>query len=249
MSKTTGFWVSLILGILSLLGGLYFFLAHIQSYNFDMIKWKEIFTSKEETTRFFVYDSGFYFLFLTLTAVFFYLSGLFFGKRNSMGKISKKEYDLILNENEILNRKINKIKVLYTSGKIQRKEKSKPELQEELILEEEVYIPLNEVQTTKSTENQPQEKEEIQANEFSEETLTSDQEKNISDDLTSISGITPKIELILNANGIYTFAHLAEKNSEFLKNILIVYGGPAYKMHDVTTWAEQAKQISEEKLT
>jgi len=60
------------------------------------------------------------------------------------------------------------------------------------------------------------------------------------DDLKKIEGIGPKIaELLTNAD-IPTFASLADSDPEKIKEILLE-AGSRYKMHDPTTWPQQAK--------
>ncbi|MDG1874772.1 MAG: DNA-directed RNA polymerase subunit beta' [Mariniblastus sp.] len=58
------------------------------------------------------------------------------------------------------------------------------------------------------------------------------------EDLSKIEGIGPKIAEHLNANGITTFAQLAQVSSEQTKSILEVGG---YSAHDPATWADQAR--------
>ncbi len=66
------------------------------------------------------------------------------------------------------------------------------------------------------------------------------------DDLKKIEGIGPKIaELLVNAE-ISSFAKLAEADIEKLKEIL-ESAGSRYRMHDPTTWPEQAKLASDDK--
>jgi hypothetical protein len=60
------------------------------------------------------------------------------------------------------------------------------------------------------------------------------------DDLKIIEGIGPKIEQLLNADGIYTFAQLANCTSDQLKTIL-ENAGSRYQMHDPTTWPTQSE--------
>lgn len=60
------------------------------------------------------------------------------------------------------------------------------------------------------------------------------------DDLKKIEGIGPKIAGLLAADGIATFAALAKAKQTKLKGILEA-AGPRYKMHNPTTWPEQAK--------
>jgi predicted flap endonuclease-1-like 5' DNA nuclease len=59
------------------------------------------------------------------------------------------------------------------------------------------------------------------------------------DDLTIIEGIGPKINALLNENGIYTFAQLAATTVERLRSILSS-GGPRFSIANPTSWAEQA---------
>lgn len=60
------------------------------------------------------------------------------------------------------------------------------------------------------------------------------------DNLKKIEGIGPKIEKLLNEAGIVTFEDLAKAKLTLLKDVLTT-AGSRYKMHDPTTWAEQAK--------
>ena len=60
------------------------------------------------------------------------------------------------------------------------------------------------------------------------------------DDLKKIEGVGPKIADLLNADGIKTFADLAKAKQPKLQAILEA-AGPRYKMHNPTTWPEQAK--------
>ncbi len=59
------------------------------------------------------------------------------------------------------------------------------------------------------------------------------------DDLKKIEGIGPKIEELLNAAGISTFAQLANSDTDQIKTILNA-GGPRFQMHDPGTWANQS---------
>lgn len=60
------------------------------------------------------------------------------------------------------------------------------------------------------------------------------------DDLRRIEGIGPKIAGLLEAGGIHSFSALAEADNTLLKEIL-EKAGPRYKMHDPTTWKDQAR--------
>lgn len=59
------------------------------------------------------------------------------------------------------------------------------------------------------------------------------------DDLTKIEGIGPKVQGLLNAAGIMTFAQLAAKTPEQLDEILDA-AGSIYKAMDETSWPKQA---------
>lgn len=60
------------------------------------------------------------------------------------------------------------------------------------------------------------------------------------DDLKKIEGIGPKIEQLLNADGIHTFQDIMTTSVERIRGILTA-AGPNYAVHDPTTWAEQSE--------
>jgi predicted flap endonuclease-1-like 5' DNA nuclease len=66
------------------------------------------------------------------------------------------------------------------------------------------------------------------------------------DDLQQVEGIGPKIEELINKEGIYSFEQLSNTShiriSHILKN-----AGPRFQMHDPTTWPEQARLAKEGK--
>lgn len=64
------------------------------------------------------------------------------------------------------------------------------------------------------------------------------------DDLKVIEGIGPKIEALLRATGIRTYAQLAETPVERLRTIL-AEAGPRFRLADPTTWREQARLAAE----
>ncbi|UTA69731.1 DivIVA domain-containing protein [Emticicia sp. 21SJ11W-3] len=74
-------------------------------------------------------------------------------------------------------------------------------------------------------------------------TLAEDEEGR-SDELGIIEGIGPKIAMLLYDSGIFTFRGLATTPVERIKEILD-NAGPAYAMHDPTTWVEQALLAAE----
>ena len=59
------------------------------------------------------------------------------------------------------------------------------------------------------------------------------------DNLKKIEGIGPKIEELLNADGIYTYKQVIASSVERIKGILIA-AGSNYAVHDPSTWGEQA---------
>ena len=68
----------------------------------------------------------------------------------------------------------------------------------------------------------------------------------LSDDLTKIEGIGPKIAEILTNNGIATWSQLAEAEVDKLKEILEA-AGARFKSHDPTTWPQQAQLAATDK--
>ena len=59
------------------------------------------------------------------------------------------------------------------------------------------------------------------------------------DDLTTIEGIGPKIQLMLQDEGIKTFVDLASAPVDRL-NVILEAAGSRFRVHDPTTWPEQA---------
>jgi hypothetical protein len=64
------------------------------------------------------------------------------------------------------------------------------------------------------------------------------------DDLSRIEGIGPKIQTLLYDDRIFTFADLASAPVDRLKRVLRS-GGERFKMHDPTSWPDQAKLAAE----
>jgi len=71
-------------------------------------------------------------------------------------------------------------------------------------------------------------------------------EPTTNDDLKKIEGVGPKIAQILNEAGIMTFAQLADKTAEQIKDIL-EEAGPRYNIHNPSSWPAQAKFAAEGK--
>ena len=64
-----------------------------------------------------------------------------------------------------------------------------------------------------------------------------------SPDLKGVEGIGPKIEELLQAGGVGTWAGLATTAVERLQEILDG-GGPRYQVHDPGTWPRQADLLA-----
>ncbi len=64
------------------------------------------------------------------------------------------------------------------------------------------------------------------------------------DDLKKVEGIGPKIEGLLNAKDVFTWAQLAKTEVSFLQSVLDE-AGPRYRIHDPETWPEQARLAAE----
>ena len=75
---------------------------------------------------------------------------------------------------------------------------------------------------------------------------TEKQDGNIKQDLKVIEGIGPKIEEILNSNGIGNYSRLAAMPPVRIAAIL-KGAGPRFQLHDPTTWPKQASLAHEEK--
>lgn len=73
---------------------------------------------------------------------------------------------------------------------------------------------------------------------------TAETTETAGDDLKKIEGIGPKIAELLNAAGVHTYADLAETSVDKIKEVL-EEAGSRYKMHDPTTWPEQAKMAAD----
>jgi len=60
------------------------------------------------------------------------------------------------------------------------------------------------------------------------------------DDLKVVEGIGPKIEQLLHAAGVKTYSNLARASKTKLQKVLLA-AGSRFRMHDPTTWPQQAK--------
>lgn len=66
------------------------------------------------------------------------------------------------------------------------------------------------------------------------------------DDLKLVEGIGPKIEELLNKEGIMTFRQLSESSFERLTNILRA-AGPSFQIHDPGSWPRQGELAADGK--
>ncbi len=66
----------------------------------------------------------------------------------------------------------------------------------------------------------------------------------VKDDLTKIEGIGPKIQGLMNKDGIWSFHQLANASTKRLQKILD-NAGPAYTVHNPRTWSAQSKLADE----
>ncbi|MHA4742037.1 hypothetical protein [Dyadobacter sp. MSC1_007] len=66
------------------------------------------------------------------------------------------------------------------------------------------------------------------------------------DDLKIIEGIGPKIEEILNREGIHTFEQLTETSVIRIASIL-KKAGPRFQLHDPSSWPDQASLAREKR--
>jgi len=67
---------------------------------------------------------------------------------------------------------------------------------------------------------------------------------SVKDDYTKIEGIGPKIKELLNKDGLWSFKQLSEASTDRMQKVLDA-AGPAYKVHNPKTWAEQALMAHE----
>lgn len=67
------------------------------------------------------------------------------------------------------------------------------------------------------------------------------------DDLKRLEGIGPKIEELLNTAGIYTWKQLSNTSPAVLSTIL-QKAGDRFRIHDPSSWPEQARLLSEGRI-
>lgn len=79
------------------------------------------------------------------------------------------------------------------------------------------------------------------------ETEAAPKAKSTNDKLTVVEGIGPKVQELLNENGIHTFRDLANTSADAIKAILEPKGG-VYAGMDPTTWPAQAELAADGKM-
>lgn len=89
--------------------------------------------------------------------------------------------------------------------------------------------------------------EESAAPVLEEVAAVSEEAASAADDLKIIEGIGPKIEELLHAKGITTFAQVVETSADDIRAIL-EEAGPNFSIHDPATWAEQATLLRDGKM-
>jgi len=70
-------------------------------------------------------------------------------------------------------------------------------------------------------------------------------EQAMQDDFSHLDGIGPKISATLRAAGVKTFAKLAAKEADDIKEILVAENPSLLRLSDPTTWPEQAGMAAE----
>ena len=123
---------------------------------------------------------------------------------------------------------------------------------EETVAPKEMITPAGEVEATATKEETTNDTDvaDAKAEETKEEVVeepAAAADDVAMDDLTKIEGIGPKLKSIFHDAGIKTFAQLAEKTPEELKEIMINAGGKGYARFNPATWPAQAKLAAEGK--
>jgi predicted flap endonuclease-1-like 5' DNA nuclease len=72
-------------------------------------------------------------------------------------------------------------------------------------------------------------------------------DKSKRDDLKIVEGIGPKIEQLFHAEGVYTWAALAEIKPDWIRTML-QKAGPRFTMHNPETWPRQSSLAAQGKF-
>lgn len=171
-------------------------------------------SSNDPNTKAFFKAVSVVFVPLLITAFLFYFIGLLFGKKEEKYFTDiEKENEQLKNEIATHIDKIETMKVLYTGGKIRRRPIETLENTSTLSASE------NGIVDEEDKENTPIKK----------------------DDLKIIEGIGERIEFFLNESGIYTWEQLSQQSVDSLKNILELYEGASYRIHNPSHWPQLAE--------
>ena len=123
------------------------------------------------------------------------------------------------------------LKGLLSDAKIEIKKEAKKEVKKVEAKVEEVKVEEVKVEEVKVEEAKVEEKKATPKKKT--------KEVDGADDLKKIEGIGPKISELLNAAGITSFKIMSETDVEKIKEVLNE-AGSRYKMHNPTTWPQQA---------
>jgi small subunit ribosomal protein S1 len=127
-----------------------------------------------------------------------------------------------------------------TLGDLSAFSQLKEQLQENDAPASETVTPEPKAKAPKVVEETEKEVEEVVAATPAPKTATAAD----ADDLKKIEGVGPKIEQLLHEGGLKTYTQVSEASADAIREILAAAGN-RYKMHDPTTWPDQAKMAAE----
>ena len=119
------------------------------------------------------------------------------------------------------------------------------DIKKKLVEEEPAKAESEQVEAKQEESKEAKEEKEVPKESVGEKATASEESAEV-DDLKKIEGIGPKISQILQEAGIRTYRDLANTDPEKIREILL-QAGSRYKMHDPTTWPEQAALAAEGK--
>lgn len=118
------------------------------------------------------------------------------------------------------------------------------EEEEEIVLQSSANAIIEEGPVEEAEPEELETPEEVEEQEPVAEEQEPEVEEKESDELEVIEGIGPKIAMLLYDSGIFTFNDLANTPVARIREIL-ENAGPAYAMHDPSTWVEQSLLAAE----
>ncbi len=249
-SRNTNYWLFLILGILFILGVTFMFLHEYRGLCIQSILADE--SPLGNTRR---YNLGVDLMYvpgsLILSGFIFYWMGRRFSSNRSIEVKEEGNVDLERQLEECRS-EYDRLLVETSGGKIQ-KQNSNRLVAEDKIVEEKDHSNSEKVETVeaKETVKEGGVKIEFTPLTFEEKPFEADKLKELfgksykKDDLKIVEGIGPKIASILNQYEVNTWKQLAQAKPSSIKEVLLTEGGAAYKIHDPTTWPNQAKMAAE----